>query len=66
MTMPTRVLGKTGISLPIPGFGTAQAGKRLNHRQAVHLFEAALNDTRTGFAYEASRHWLALCLKKES
>ena len=43
MTLPTRVLGKTGIPLPILGFGTAPAGKRLTHREAVHLFEAALN-----------------------
>lgn len=43
MTLPTRVLGKTGVSLPILGFGTAQAGKRLTQREAVPLFEAALN-----------------------
>ena len=37
MTLPTRVLGKTGIPLPILGFGTAHAGKRLTHREAVHF-----------------------------
>lgn len=42
MGLPTRVLGKTGVSLPILGFGTAPAGKRLSHREALRLFETAL------------------------
>jgi predicted aldo/keto reductase-like oxidoreductase len=46
--LPTRVLGKTGIELPILGFGTAAAGSRLNAREAVRLFETALNN---GVAY---------------
>lgn len=56
LTLPTRVLGKIGISLPILGFGTAPAGKRLPQREAVHLLEAALNagvkyfDTASEFA----------------
>ncbi len=70
MTLPTRVLGKTGISLPILGFGTAQAGKRLNHREAVNLFEAALNagvkyfDTAPEFAgYGKAQEQLGHLLK---
>jgi aryl-alcohol dehydrogenase-like predicted oxidoreductase len=49
MTLPTRVLGKTGLALPILGFGTAPAGKRLAHREAVNLFETALNAGVTYF-----------------
>lgn len=70
MTLPTRVLGKTGISLPILGFGTAQAGKRLTQREAVHLFEAALNagvkyfDTAPEFAgYGKAQEQLGHLLK---
>jgi uncharacterized protein len=70
MTLPTRVLGKTGISLPILGFGTAQAGKRLTRREAVHLFEAALNagvkyfDTAPEFAgYGKAQEQLGHLLK---
>lgn len=70
MTLPTRVLGKTGISLPILGFGTAQAGKRLTHREALHLFEAALNagvkyfDTAPAFAgYGKAQEQLGHLLK---
>ena len=32
-SMPTRVLGKTGVNLPILGFGTAHSGLRLNTRE---------------------------------
>ena len=39
--MPRRVLGKTGVELPILGFGTAASGQRLNLIQAVQLYEAA-------------------------
>ncbi len=52
----TRVLGKTGVRIPILGFGTAAAGTRLNVRDAVRLYEEALNlgvtyfDTAPGFA----------------
>ena len=70
MTLPTRVLGKTGIPLPILGFGTAQAGKRLTHREAVHLFEVALNagvqyfDTAPEFAgYGKAQEQLGTLLK---
>ena len=71
MTLPTRVLGKTGIPLPILGFGTAPAGKRLTHREAVHLFEAALNagvqyfDTAPEFAgYGKAQERLGYLLKR--
>ena len=70
MTLPTRVLGKTGIPLPILGFGTAQAGKRLTHREAVKLFETALNagvkyfDTAPEFAgYGKAQEQLGHLLK---
>jgi uncharacterized protein len=47
-SLPSRVLGKTGVHLPILGFGTAQAGLRLNTREAVHLYETAF---RSGITY---------------
>jgi len=71
MTLPTRVLGKTGISMPLLGFGTAPAGKRLTHREAVYLFEAALNagvkyfDTAPEFAgYGKAQERLGHLLKR--
>ena len=70
MILPTRVLGKTGIVLPLLGFGTAPAGKRLAHREAVHLFETALNagvkyfDTAPEFAgYGKAQEQLGHLLK---
>ena len=47
--MPTRVLGKTGVALPILGFGTAHSGLRLNTREAVHLYERAFREGITYF-----------------
>jgi len=35
------MLGKTGVELPILGFGTAASGQRLTLKQAVQLYEAA-------------------------
>ena len=71
MALPTRVLGKTGISLPILGFGTAPAGKRLTHREAINLFEIALNagvkyfDTAPEFAgYGKAQEQLGYLLKR--
>ena len=71
MALPTRVLGKTGISLPILGFGTAPAGKRLTHREAINLFEVALNagvkyfDTAPEFAgYGKAQEQLGYLLKR--
>ena len=46
--LPTRPLGKTGVTLPILGFGTGSAGVRLNAREAVHLYETAF---RAGIRY---------------
>jgi uncharacterized protein len=70
MNLPTRVLGKTGTSLPILGFGTAPAGNRLTHREAVHLYETALNagvnyfDTAPDFAgYGKAQEQLGPLLK---
>jgi predicted aldo/keto reductase-like oxidoreductase len=71
MTLSTRVLGKTAVPLPILGFGTAPAGKRLTHREAVHLFETALNagvkyfDTAPEFAgYGKAQERLGDLLKR--
>lgn len=47
--MPKRVLGKTGVKLPILGFGTAASGQRLNLKQAVKLYEAAYLEGITYF-----------------
>ena len=41
--VPTRLLGKTGERISILGFGTAAAGTRLNLKEAVRLYEEALN-----------------------
>lgn len=47
--LPTRILGKTGVSLPILGFGTAAAGTRLALREAVRLYQTALDSGVTYF-----------------
>lgn len=47
--MPTRVLGKTGVELPILGFGTAAAGSRLKLKEAVGLYETAFREGITYF-----------------
>ena len=47
-SLPTRTLGKTGVNLPILGFGTAHSGLRLSTREAVHLYESAFEK---GVAY---------------
>jgi len=41
--VPTRLLGKTGERISILGFGMAAAGTRLNLKEAVRLYEEALN-----------------------
>lgn len=46
--LPMRMLGRTGVTLPILGFGTAHTGRRLNTREAVHLYETAF---RAGITY---------------
>ena len=47
--MSSRLLGKTGIELPILGFGTAAAGLRLQTKEAVTLYEAAFREGITYF-----------------
>jgi aryl-alcohol dehydrogenase-like predicted oxidoreductase len=47
--MPRRVLGRTGVELPILGFGTEASGQRLNLKQAVQLYEAAYLEGITYF-----------------
>lgn len=47
--LPTRVLGRTNVRVPILGFGTAPAGKRLGFKAAVQLYESALNQGITYF-----------------
>jgi aryl-alcohol dehydrogenase-like predicted oxidoreductase len=42
------MLGKTGVSLPILGFGTAHSGLRLSTRDAINLYETAF---RQGITY---------------
>lgn len=41
--LPTRALGKTGVRVPLLGFGTASAGIRRNLNNAVELYNLALN-----------------------
>ena len=47
--LPTRLLGRTNVRLPILGFGTAPAGKRLGLKAAVQLYESALAEGITYF-----------------
>jgi uncharacterized protein len=69
--LPTRLLGKTGERISILGFGTAAAGKRLKLKEAVRLYEEALNlgvtyfDTAPEFAgYGHAQKQLGYLLKK--
>lgn len=69
--LPTRVLGKTGVRVPILGFGTAAAGTRLSLRQAVALYHEAIDlgvtyiDTAPGFAgYGSAQEQLGYVLKE--
>lgn len=71
MMIPTRLLGKTGEHISILGFGTAPAGNRLSLRQAVKLYEEALNqgvtyfDTAPDFAgYGKAQQQLGYLLKE--
>lgn len=70
-TLPTRVLGKTGVRIPIVGFGTAPAGTRLSLKEAVRLYEEALNlgvtyfDTAPDFAgYGKAQQQLGVLLRE--
>ena len=69
--LPVRVLGKTGVTLPTLGFGTAAAGRRLNTRDAVRLYETAFHegiryfDTAPEFAgYGSAQVQLSYLLKQ--
>jgi uncharacterized protein len=54
--LPTRVLGKTGVRVPILAMGTAPAGTRASDKDAIALFNAAIDqgvtymDTAPDFA----------------
>ena len=48
-SLPTRILGKTAVRLPILGFGTAPAGTRLPLKDAIRLYESALDQGITYF-----------------
>src|SRR5262245_17698950 len=54
--LPTRVLGKTGVRVPILAMGTAPAGTRASDKDAIALFHAAIDqgvtymDTAPDFA----------------
>lgn len=69
-TLPTRVLGKTDVRIPLLGFGTAPAGVRLPLREAIDLYEQALEfgvsyfDTAPEFAgYGKAQQQLGYLLK---
>lgn len=69
--LPTRVLGKTGVPISMIGFGTAPAGNRLGLKDAVRLYEEALNlgvtyfDTAPDFAgYGRAQEQLGYLLKE--
>lgn len=69
--LPTRILGKTGVPISIIGFGTAPAGNRLPLKEAVGLYEEALNlgvtyfDTAPDFAgYGRAQEQLGHLLKE--
>ncbi len=69
--IPTRPLGKTGVRISILGFGTASAGNRLNLKEALRLYEEALNlgvnyfDTAPDFAgYGKAQEQLGYLLKE--
>jgi len=47
--LPTRILGKAGVLVPVLGFGTAAAGTRLSLAQAVRLYEEAFSQGVTYF-----------------
>ena len=68
--LSTRQLGKTGERIPILGFGTAPAGTRLSLKNAIRLYESALEagityfDTAPDFAgYGAAQKQLGYVLK---
>jgi predicted aldo/keto reductase-like oxidoreductase len=42
LPLPHRTLGKTGVRVPILGFGTAPAGERLKRDEAIKLYHEAI------------------------
>jgi uncharacterized protein len=42
LPLPHRVLGKTGVRVPILGLGTASAGERLKRDEAIKLYHEAI------------------------
>jgi len=68
--LPQRVLGKTGVSVPILGYGTAPAGQLLERDAAVALFNEAIDlgvtymDTAPGHTgYGRAQEFLGHVLK---
>lgn len=69
--VPTRLLGKTGVQVPILGFGTAPVGTRVPLKEAVALYHTAIDsgvtylDTAPGFAgYGEAQKQLGYVLKE--
>ncbi|HIC05288.1 MAG TPA: aldo/keto reductase [Nitrospirales bacterium] len=69
--LPQRILGKTGVSVPILGFGTAPIGNRRNAKDAAAIFHEAINlgvtyiDTAPDFAgYGRAQEYLGPVLKE--
>lgn len=68
--IPHRVLGKTGVSVPILGYGTAPTGVRRELKDAIELYNLAIDlgatymDTAPGFSgYGKSQEYLGHVLK---
>lgn len=71
LPLPRRVLGKTGVSVPLLAFGTAPAGERLQRDEAVKLFHEAIGlgvnyfDTAPEFAgYGKAQQYLGYALRE--
>jgi predicted aldo/keto reductase-like oxidoreductase len=69
--LPTRLLGKTGVRVPILGFGTAPVGTRVALNEAVALYHTAIDsgvtylDTAPSFAgYGEAQKQLGHVLKE--
>ena len=66
-TLPERILGKTGERVPVLGLGTAEAGMALSLKEAVKLFNTAIDrgvtylDTAPG--YDNAQEQLSHVLK---
>ena len=67
-TIPTRPLGRTGLEIPILGFGTGEAGMGLKNRRAIDLYRFAIDRGVTYFdtapVYENAQKQLAKVLRK--